>query len=276
MSDCSKKKIAHITLGLFVAILLGYTQASLVKLNSNINTLEAFTQQAFAKPLPLESFQKNSDFKNDTQLATQVVGETQPNTEPFSIINDVAFTTQSPFAEWDDPRQQDACEEASILMAINWAQGNTPLSQTESREILLRMSEFQEENFGAYKDTSTLDTYNWLVKGFFQYKEAWVQSDITVEDIIDELYSGHLVVIPTDGQKLKNPNFVGDGPPTHMILVTGYNPFTKKFTTNDPGTRNGKDFVYSKRNLAKSIRDYGTGYHAFQEALPTSMIVISK
>jgi len=267
-------KILKITLASVLVIVVGFIQVSLVDINLQPNTLEAFTQQAFAKPLPLEPFHQTIN-----EITTQAENKAETilqNTEAFAITNDVAFTTQSPFAEWDDPRQQDACEEASVLMAINWAQGNSPLSKAQSQATILRMSEFQEQNFGIYKDTSALDTYNWLVKGFFQYDNSRLQTNITVHDIIDELYAGNLVIIPTDGQVLKNPNFVGDGPPTHMILITGYDPVKEKFITNDPGTRNGLNFGYSKKNLSNSIRDYGTGYHAFQEKLPTSMIVISK
>ena len=32
------------------------------------------------------------------------------------VIYDVPFTSQAPFADWKDPRQQEGCEEASILM----------------------------------------------------------------------------------------------------------------------------------------------------------------
>ena len=48
--------------------------------------------------------------------------ETTPTSTPIkSVYYDVPFTSQAPLAEWDDPLQQDGCEEASSLMAASWA-----------------------------------------------------------------------------------------------------------------------------------------------------------
>jgi len=249
---------------------------NLIEFKSQVATLDQFSIQAFDEPLSLEAFQQSDDNKAKEESIETKKASTPKLTKITAITNEVDFLTQSPLAEWDDPRQQDACEEASVLMAINWAMNNPALTKQEARNEILKMSYFQEENYGVYKDTSIQDTFDWIVKGYYKYQNAWLQTNVTVDDIIDELYRGHLVIIPTNGQALGNPNFVGDGPPTHMILITGYDPKKEKFITNDPGTRNGYNFVYKKKVIQQSIRDYGTGYHALNEDLPTSMIVIGR
>ena len=76
-----------------------------------------------------------------------------------------------------------------------------------------------------------------------------------------ELEAGHLVIIPTNGQALKNPNFTLPGPERHMLVVKGYDYETEEFITNDPGTRNGADYRYKKDLLFEAIRNYKTGFH---------------
>jgi len=44
-------------------------------------------------------------------------------------------------------------------------------------------------------------------------------------------------------------------------VVTGYNPETDEFITNDPGTRQGRSFVYGADKLFNAIRVYPSGYH---------------
>src|SRR5437016_6068593 len=51
--------------------------------------------------------------------------EAEPVPLPKFVNLPVPFTVQAPFADWQDPRQEDACEEASALMAVYWAQEKT-------------------------------------------------------------------------------------------------------------------------------------------------------
>ena len=68
-----------------------------------------------------------------------------------SVLYDIPFTPQAPLAQWDDPRQEDGCEEASVLMAVYWlrGQGLTPL--TARREIIAA-AEYQKKEYGTFKD----------------------------------------------------------------------------------------------------------------------------
>ena len=81
------------------------------------------------------------------------------------------------------------------------------------------------------------------------------------EDIKKALSENRLVIVPTDGQKLKNPNFTQPGPPRHMLVIVGYDDTTREFITNDPGTRKGEGYRYSQDVLYEAILDYPTGKH---------------
>lgn len=173
----------------------------------------------------------------------------------------VPFTSQSPLGEWSDPRQQDSCEEAVSLMAISWL-FEIPNYPTEIwRDKLLDLSDFQKEKYGEYRDASLADIKSRILEDYFDYQDAEIKKISSAEDIVDELESGRLVLIPANGQALKNPNFKAPGPERHMVLVKGYDYGTEEFITNDPGTRKGADYRYPADVLYEAIRSYKTGYH---------------
>jgi hypothetical protein len=168
----------------------------------------------------------------------------------------VPFTTQSPFAEWSDMRQQDGCEEASALMAVSWAKKIKSIKPAQAKKDIIDSSDWQLEKYGNFRDTSVKDTAERIIKGFFNYSNISVKKIISADDIIKTLEAGRLVIVPASGRLLKNPYFTGTGPERHMLTIVGYDYKKKEFITNDPGTRYGKDYRYSKKILFKAIRDY--------------------
>lgn len=188
---------------------------------------------------------------------------------------EVPFTSQAPFAEWSDPRQQDGCEESSALMAVKWGRGQT-LNRQEALEEILAASAYLEDEYGEYRDTSARDTVDRIFKGYFGYGKATLKEEARVGDIIEELSRGNLVVAPMDGRKLGNPNFTPPGPSRHMLLIKGYDADRRVFITNDPGTRAGNGYEYDARVLFEAIRDYPTGYQEPIESVEKNVIVISR
>lgn len=188
---------------------------------------------------------------------------------------DIPFTSQAPFAEWHDPRQQDGCEEASILMVAYWIQ-NKKLTAVFAQKELLNLADFQERNFGNAVDTSLQDTADRLLKKYFQYSNFSVKKIISPEDLIFELALGHAIVVPTDGQLLQNPYFTAPGPERHMLVIKGYDKTTQEFITNDPGTRHGENFRYKQAIFLNAIRDYPTGEHLPIKKTEKTILVIRK
>lgn len=218
-------------------------------------------------------------------MRNEGLGITKDNLEKIAVGNlnavyneqvniEVSFTSQAPFGDWSDPRLQDSCEEASVLMAMKWVNGET-LSATEAREELFAISKFEKDKYGTYTDTSAQDTLDRIIKDYFKYDKAEVRYDFSIEDIIIELDKGNLIIVPTNGQKLNNPYYSGIGPERHMLLIKGYDRVSNEFITNDPGTRHGADFSFSFDNLYDSIRDYPSGNHAPILKEIKAMIVIN-
>ena len=104
-----------------------------------------------------------------------------------NIIIDVPFTSQAPRGEWNDQRQQDGCEEASVAMAMAWAGGEENIGKDNWRLRILILSTFEKRKYGEYRDVSLRDTEIWLLQDYFKYKNTKIKKIESVLDIIEEL-----------------------------------------------------------------------------------------
>lgn len=214
----------------------------------------------------------------------QSLGITSANLETIPIAGtstglesyiDVDFVPQAPFADWGDLRQQEACEEASAFMAVSWAT-NHDFTYEEARDTFVTMSNWEENNWGYYHDTSAEDTSERILSMYLGFSNYEVARDISTWDIREELQNGNVVIVPINGQTIGNPYFVQPGPERHMILVVGFDASTNEFITKDPGTRHGDDLRYTESNMSRSLRDYTSGEYAPIGNLGTAMIVVKK
>src|SRR3989339_300777 len=140
----------------------------------------------------------NSDLAN---ITVGIIGE--PIT-PFQIknkilINGVPFTTQAPYGEWTDQRQQDGCEESSALMAIKWARKQN-LTQDEALKEITGISDWLLTKYGEYRDISAQDMVDWIFKDYFKYDNIKLVKNITINNIIEELNKGNLIITPMNGR----------------------------------------------------------------------------
>lgn len=188
------------------------------------------------------------------------------------LIPDVPFTVQAPSAEWNDPMFQDACEEASIIMAQAWLSGK-PLTKESTKKDIVGLVEYQKKIFGHAVDTSIQDTSR-LLSDYFSATTSEVRRGITLADMRRVLASEKLIIVPTDGRKLRNPNFKQPGPPRHMLVIIGYDTVTEEFIVNDPGTRKGEKYRYQENILYDAILDYPTGEHVPVMSTDKVMLVV--
>lgn len=193
-----------------------------------------------------------------------------------SVLLDVPFTAQAPFAQWSDPRQQDACEEAVSLMAVKWAKSEKIAGREEARAEILAITQFEQEKYNGERDTSAQDTAKRIINDYYQYPQAQVLTVNSAQDLIDQLRLGHLVIVPANGRALGNPYFTQPGPERHMLVIKGFNLKTSEFITNDPGVRQGENYRYPINVLFNAIRDYPTGSHVPITTIEKKMIVVSK
>lgn len=188
------------------------------------------------------------------------------------ILLGVPFICQAPFGQWDEPVFQNACEEASILMAMRWVE-NKSLTKEEATKEIIAISDFELKNYGHFIDHSAADTGQ-LIKDYFEYENVEVQFNISAEDIKSELVQGNLVIAPVNGQKIGNPFYTPPGPLRHMVVIIGYNFQTKEFITNDAGTRRGQNYRYPENVLEQALQDYLTGDHEPISQIKKAMIVV--
>lgn len=194
-------------------------------------------------------------------------------TGQFVLLDNVPFTRQAPFGNWADERQQDGCEEASVLMAVRWANGQS-LTLKEAEKEILAISDFELVQYGGFHDTSVADTVARIFVGYFHFNNAEARYGVSSNDIISELQKGNLVIVPANGQKLNNPNFTYPGPIHHMLVIRGYDPKTDEFITNDPGTRLGEMYKYPVSTMMNAIYDYVTGHNEPVPKIIKAMIVV--
>ena len=193
-------------------------------------------------------------------------------TVSHQLVYSVPFYPQAPLGEWDDPRQEDGCEEASLLMAMDWVRG-ARLDWKAARDAIIALSEYEKKEYGYYRDTSVFDTTQ-LLLDYFYHRNFEYHQNVTAAMIISHIKNGHLVIVPINGQKLNNPHFRRPGPLEHMLVIIGYDFITHEFVTNDPGTKYGAGYRYPDSLLEDSIEDYRTGYREKIDIQAKTMIVI--
>lgn len=218
-------------------------------------------------------------FRTETPAVVETLPEAPTPTPPAPLpeaifISDVPFTVQAPFALWANPLFQDACEEASIIMAQAWV-GKTTLTPEWVKTEIQALAKFQKKQFGQAVDTSIKDT-EWLLNQYYGVTTTKVETGISIGDIRQALAEGKIVIVPTDGRKLKNPNFKQPGPTHHMVVIIGYDTKTAEFIVNDPGTRKGKDYRYPEAVLLEAITDYATGNHAPVTSMDKVMLTVGR
>lgn len=73
------------------------------------------------------------------------------------------------------------------------------------------------------------------------------------------------------GKELGNPYFSNGGPLYHVLLVKGYK-YPDKIITNDVGTKNGANYIYTWDVLKSAMHDFATpiqdGEKKILEVLP--------
>lgn len=191
-----------------------------------------------------------------------------------SLIENVPFTVQAPFGEWNISTFQNGCEEAAVVMAAYFVSGKT-LTQEVAKKEILALAKFEDKKHGQSIDTSAADTSK-LFEEYYGIATSEVRTDITLTDIQEVLAMGAIVIVPADGRALHNPNYKQPGPTTHMLVVIGYDAKKKEFITNDSGTKNGRGYRYDEDVLYEAIRDYPTGDHLPIIGMHKDMIVVRK
>ena len=82
-----------------------------------------------------------------TQSTVQTEEQKQPLAVPEKYSIEVPFTSQSPFATWDED-ENSGCEEASLIMVWHWLQGDVigKISPAQAEQEIRKLIAFENEN----------------------------------------------------------------------------------------------------------------------------------
>jgi hypothetical protein len=191
------------------------------------------------------------------QKAEELLDRSQPQGIKGEVVNlPIPFTVQAPHGDWAMPYQE-ACEEAAALMAIRYAFGNPILDPNDADAAigdLLRTNETILE----YPVDQTAKEVVELIQEIDTNIPVRLIHNPTVDILKSELSSGHVILVPAAGRKLRNPFFRQPGPLYHMLVLRG---FTEDgyFVTNDPGTKRGEGYLYPYERIMEAMGDWNDG-----------------
>ncbi|MBI1888623.1 MAG: C39 family peptidase [Candidatus Spechtbacteria bacterium] len=246
---------------------------------SKISLQEFVLQPRYAPSLEDGVVEVSSHLNNSTgtivkkeESADEAMLSIEESVRDLVIFLNVPFTSQAPLENWDNVVYQQGCEEASILMAMLWVEGKQ-LTPASAEKAILAISNFEQENYGLFQDTSAADTAE-IMRDYFHYENVEEVSNIGITDIQKELTKGNVVIVPVNGQKLGNPFYKLPGPIEHMLLIKGYDAKKKEFIVNDAGTKRGEGFRYKENVLEAALQDYPTGHKEPITEIKKAMIVV--
>jgi hypothetical protein len=200
------------------------------------------------------SFDKIAEIEESNIVDGVPVEEKKPEVVlPSRFLLEVPFQSQAPYGDWSQP-YQDGCEEASIVMVGRYF-GNRSLTKEEMKSEIDSSVDWQIKNWGGHFDLDAEETLK-LAKEYFNLSGGVVRNyDL---DILKKYISeGTPIIAPTAGRMLENPNFTGEGPEYHMLVIVGYNDNQGVFIVNDPGTRKGESYIYKYQTVLNAISGPG-------------------
>ena len=165
----------------------------------------------------------------------------------------VPFTSQAPHGNWELPYQE-ACEEASALMAIRYAFGNPILSPEDADAAILDLVT-TNTNVLHYPIDQTVSQVRDLILTIDEQLTVRLLQNPSVDDLKGELAAGNVAIVPARGRALKNPFFRAPGPRYHMFVLRGYT-VDGYFITNDPGTKRGEGYLYPFARVMDAMDDW--------------------
>ena len=193
---------------------------------------------------------------SSTSAPAPVIEVPSKDSLPATVNLAVPFLSQAPKQNWSMPYQE-ACEEASMIMVDAYLSGRTRafLADEGDRAILNLVA--YEEQIGKTPDLTAAEIKQ-VVDGYFKGRQVELLKSPTIQQIKEVLTAGFPVIVPASGKALKNPNFRNGGPVYHMLVIKGYLK-DGRWITNDPGTRNGADYLYDQKVLFNAIHDWNGG-----------------
>ncbi len=169
---------------------------------------------------------------------------------PGSVLIEVPFATQAPFANWDEVHEE-TCEEAALILVQSYFRGERSIDEATMQERLQSLLSYNDKN--GYGIDVTMAEAARIATDALKLNVRLLEN-VTEADIVRELAAGHPIVAPFAGRELGNPYFSGEGPWYHVLAIIGYD--DDHFITNDVGTKRGSRYAYDREVLLSALHDW--------------------
>lgn len=160
----------------------------------------------------------------------------------------VPFFSQAPDGNRNEP-YQNACEEASIVLAYYYIKGLNP-SKSQYRKDLLNLMVWEQENLWHHKDT-TIQEFLILIKKYLSIQSSYILNNPSVNDIKKLIFEWKIIVAPFRGKMIGNPHYALGWPDYHVMVINWYT--ADKFITQDVGTIRWKDRYYDISTIMNAM-----------------------
>ena len=265
MAKKSLKFCAKIAVIAFIVIFLIFRGKSLVF--KTANRFEIYTQNHRNEVVLKEVVKDETNKSRETHVPMNSTNQnlainesisqspisSQAPSQPSKLLK-VQFICQAPLQTTENWKyHEESCEEAAVLQNYLY-ETKSSIEKQEAHEEILRMIEWQRQNFGTHKDLYADDLKQFII-GYYGIKESDIKIiyDAGIEDIKKIIDTGHPVIVPIMGDILKNPNYPYPG--YHMLIVTGYT--EEMIITNDNGTRKGESYSYPQARFLEAMQAAG-------------------
>lgn len=192
---------------------------------------------------------------------SEVIDEQKKIELPSNFDIEIPFVSQAPFAFWD-PLHNEACEEASMIMAAKYFKKEKLDKEIMENEIQ-KLIQWEEKN--GYPIDLTAEQVVEILDKYFGLKGE-VSNELTAEKIKSEVASHNLIIVPLAGRLVPNPYYRQPGPLYHMLIIRGFD--EDEFITNDPGTKRGEAYRYRYGDLLWAVHDWTGGARIYKDPQP--------
>lgn len=175
--------------------------------------------------------------------------EVQPKELPTELELPLQFFAQAPHGDWSDP-YQNACEEMSLLLAHGFLTGTKYNKETVDTAVV-HLTNFVARQ--GYDESMPMAAVQAVAKEYWGINSHMLENP-TERKLKASLAAGYPIIVPLAGQFLGNPHFMGDGPPYHVLVLSGYT--ETEFITQEVGTNFGQSYRYSIKTIMQNLHDY--------------------
>lgn len=126
--------------------------------------------------------------------------------------------------------------------------GKTIITAQRANDEINRMISWQVKNYGREPDLS-IEDWGKFAQSFYGYQYQ-IFSNITEDDIRQQVSAGHPVVVPVMTDVLNNPHY-GHKPAYHILVIKGYR--SDGVIVNDTAFIYGESYFYSWTTIINAI-----------------------